>query len=585
MKHPIITLAHEMVTRENGVGHLGAAVKLDVMRLAETRLLATASSGGGKSYALRKLLEAAHGYVQQIVIDTEGEFSSLRKEFDYVFVAKGEATEPDPRTAATLARALLELGVSAIVDIYELHPRERRKFVRIFLEALIDAPKNLWHPALIVLDEAHEYAPEQSESEALDAVIALASKGRKRDFACILATQRPAKLHKDVAAECQNKLVGLANQDIDRKRSGDELGFRSKDELLTLRALDPGEFYVLGPAFRIGDERVRDPVKVLIDQVVTPHGRKAKAWRPRKAANSKQVKAALTALAKIPKQAEQEIRDLQAAVARIRELEREARELRKGQPKEDPKALEAAYEKGKESVMKEVHRKEREARVIKNQLLMKLKELGLLIEKLPEAGEYKSETTAGPLYAGHRTLPAPTPIRAPRPQHQARSDEEGDLKIGPTERAILKFLAARAGRAFSRTQIGVQTRYSRRSSTFQAAFPKLLRAGLIHDAGNGDLVILERMLDQVREILGSDFEASTLDRPEDWLPKLQPTPRKIFEVLLEHPDTPMTREELAQRTGYSARSSTFQSAFPELEKIGLIKKAHGGIQFNGESFT
>ena len=71
----------------------------------------------------------------------------------------------------------------------------------------MNAPKALWHPVLVVLDEAHIFAPEKGQSEALDAVIGLAALGRKREFCAILATQRISKLHKDVAAEWRRKIM------------------------------------------------------------------------------------------------------------------------------------------------------------------------------------------------------------------------------------------------------------------------------------------------------------------------------------------------------------------------------------------
>jgi nucleotide-binding universal stress UspA family protein len=52
--------------------------KLSVEQFLETRGLLQANSGGGKSYALRRIIEVLCGRVQQIIIDTEGEFASLR---------------------------------------------------------------------------------------------------------------------------------------------------------------------------------------------------------------------------------------------------------------------------------------------------------------------------------------------------------------------------------------------------------------------------------------------------------------------------------------------------------------------------
>src|SRR5688572_27041302 len=228
---------------------LGAGAPCDLDVLVDTRLLVQANSGGGKSHFLRRLLEQTHGQIQQLVIDPEGEFSTLREKGDYVLAARQHGdTLADPRSAKLLAEKLLELGVSAILDIYELKAHERIRFVRHFLEALVDAPKSLWHPAIVVVDEAHVYCPQQGEAESAGPVIDLATRGRKRGFCAVLATQRLSKLHKDAAAECNNKMIGRSALDVDMARASDELGFRGKDQQQRLRELGQGEFFAFGPA-------------------------------------------------------------------------------------------------------------------------------------------------------------------------------------------------------------------------------------------------------------------------------------------------------------------------------------------------
>jgi DNA helicase HerA-like ATPase len=244
---------------------LNNQIEIDLPKLIESKLLVQANSGGGKSWALRRILEQSHGKVQHIILDSEGEFGTLREKYDYVIAGKGGDTPAEPRSAALLARKLLELNVSAIIDLYELHPQERKRFVKLFLDSLINAPKELWHDCIVVIDEAHTYAPEKGQSEAMDAVIGLCALGRKRGFCAILATQRISKLSKDAAAECNNKLIGRASQDIDMKRAADELGFTSREQMLSLRALKPGEFYAFGPA--ISD----DVQKVTVGEVQTTH--------------------------------------------------------------------------------------------------------------------------------------------------------------------------------------------------------------------------------------------------------------------------------------------------------------------------
>lgn len=141
------------MTPELGSGERGA-VAIDVERLVAGRMLVEASSGAGKSWTVRRLLEQTHGAVQQLVLDPEGEFHTLRARFDFVLAGPGGDCPAEPRSAALLARKLLELGVSAIVDLSDANRTDQRRFVDAFLRALVHAPRSLWHPCLVVIDEA-----------------------------------------------------------------------------------------------------------------------------------------------------------------------------------------------------------------------------------------------------------------------------------------------------------------------------------------------------------------------------------------------------------------------------------------------
>ena len=117
-------------------------------------------------------------------------------------------------------------------------PDEIREWVRRAFEELIHLPRELWRPLLVALDEAHLFCPERGsgESVATQAVIDVATLGRKRGYCLIAATQRLSKLHKDCAAELLNKLIGFTD-DVDLQRAGGEV-IQSGD--------DPGANFVDG---------------------------------------------------------------------------------------------------------------------------------------------------------------------------------------------------------------------------------------------------------------------------------------------------------------------------------------------------
>lgn len=297
---------------------LGPDVPLDVPRLVETRMLVQANSGGGKSWAIRRLCEVAYGGAQQIILDPEGEFHTLREKFDYVLAGRSGGDCPaDLKSAALLARRLLELNVSAVVDIFELGA-QRARFVRLFLEALMQAPRELWHPTIVVIDEANKFCPEHGKAESHDAVIDLMTRGRKRGFAGVLATQRISDLAKSAAAECNNKLIGRSSLDVDMKRAAAEIGFTSKEEQLSLRRLDDGQFYAFGPAL------TRAVTKFRVGPVTTTHPRAGQRAVPVTAPRER-VRKILAQLADLPQEAEAEAQTVGELRARVRELERAAK--------------------------------------------------------------------------------------------------------------------------------------------------------------------------------------------------------------------------------------------------------------------
>lgn len=308
---------------------LGEDCVVDLDRLVDTRALVQGNSGAGKSYLIRRILEQTHGKVQHLVIDPEGEFSTLREKFDYVYAApQGGDTAADPRTAALLAERLLDVGASAILDIFELDLDARRLFVRRFVEAIVDAPKTLWHPALVVIDELHDFCPQDGEAESAAAVKSLASKGRKRGFSLIAATQRISKLHKDVAAECNNKLTGRTGLDVDVKRAAEDLGMTKADATLALRALDPekGEWYAYGPAICASVQRVH------VGPVQTKHPKAGSRMSFRAPPPTDAVRALLPKLSDLPAEAEKRTKSLEDLKKDNAQLRRELTEARKAMP-------------------------------------------------------------------------------------------------------------------------------------------------------------------------------------------------------------------------------------------------------------
>lgn len=300
-------------TSEEGV------VSLDVNKLVDSRMLIQGNSGGGKSWLARLLCERAADKVPIIILDPEGEFASLREKIDAILVGPDGDIPTDLRSAPLLARKLVELQISGIIDLYELKPHDRREYVKRFLEALVELPRDLWHPTLVVIDEAHKFAPEKGTGEAVStqAVINLMSLGRKRGYAGILATQRFSKLHNDTIAETNNVVIGRTWLDADQKRAGEYLGLATADRR-RLRELKPGEFYAFGPALSIGGL-----VKFKSDKVATTHPKAGQRHKIKPPKASDAIQHIIGQIDDLPSEVEKEAKTLTEfqAKAKTREAE------------------------------------------------------------------------------------------------------------------------------------------------------------------------------------------------------------------------------------------------------------------------
>ena len=257
-----------------GVGPSGDPISIDLEELLATRLLVQGNSGSGKSHLLRRLLEKSAGQVQQVVIDPEGDFVTLADRYGHVPV---EAADHSERDIARLAGRIREHRASVVLSLEGLEAEGQMRCAAAFLSALFDAPRDHWYPALVVVDEAQLFAPagggevaEDVRRASLSAMTNLMCRGRKRGLAGVIATQRLAKLAKNVAAEASNFLMGRTFLDIDMARAADLLGMERR-AAEAIRDLPRGTFLALGPAIS------RRPIAAAIGEVET----KARSMSPK----------------------------------------------------------------------------------------------------------------------------------------------------------------------------------------------------------------------------------------------------------------------------------------------------------------
>src|ERR1700742_371699 len=249
------------VAIEIGRTATGEAAALDLEELLATRLLVQGNSGSGKSHLLRRLLEQSVPWVQQAIIDPEGDFVTVAEKFGHVVIDAEAHTERGLQVAGERARIH---SVSTVLYFEGLDAENQLRRAAAFLGGLFEFGRYHWYPMLVVVDEAQLFAPavagevsDEARKLSLGAMTNLMCRGRKRGLAGVIATQRLAKLAKNVAAEASNFLMGRTFLDIDMARAADLLGMERR-QADAFRDLARGQFMALGSALS------RRPISVQI---------------------------------------------------------------------------------------------------------------------------------------------------------------------------------------------------------------------------------------------------------------------------------------------------------------------------------
>jgi hypothetical protein len=295
--------------------------ELQLEVLCTSHMLIQGASGSGKSYLLRVLAEQLCGTIQTIIIDPEGEYNTLREKFPFVLVGEGGETPASVKTADLLAKRLVEIGASAICDLYALEREDQQEWIRLFITSLMSLPRSQWKPLVVIIDEAHLFVPEKGEGSAIStrAVEDFCSRGRKHGIGIILATQRITKVSNNAAGNLQNYFIGRTFIQTDRERAAKVMGVPNRQAekeafFSDLKVLKPGQFWALGVAVTV------DKALVTVQSAQTTHP-KAGALTTHKPPAPDKIRAMLPQLADLPKEAATE-------EAEIEQLRREANKLR-----------------------------------------------------------------------------------------------------------------------------------------------------------------------------------------------------------------------------------------------------------------
>jgi len=569
------------------IGHAGdAPLELQLDRLLGSHAGIIANSGGGKSGLLRKILERTHGRVQHLVLDVEDEFYTLREKFDYVIAGGDGGDVPIALdTAASLARSALEHGFSLIVQLNDLGA-DAPEYVSRFLEGLMSAPKDLWHPVLVTIDELQRFAARDA-GEATPAIKDLMFRGRKRGFTGLFASLRMAEIDPAIRGMVNNWLLGRVGQALDRRTMAEQLGFSAKDGRDKLAQMAERHFWAMGPALAV------EPLLFKVDDVETTpvHAGQAKVATPPAPQALRAILASLAAAA-TPASAEVPASYPDDTI-----------------PAEPTAALRKGGEVGRMLVERDTRIAELEANLDRSETLRTLAEnyardaagriekllqaasgavdvlgdlqarLARVVESQAKAGAEAAPQEDGAVEpvsrpaAGRSAAPPPPP----KPPHSPAVDEAAGDRLRDGRQAILDWThwaTVMFGDAPIRRDLLAQLVGKHvRTKTFLNDLGALRTAGLIDYGEGGGVRLTEAGLPRARK---TEAPATPADLRERLKTLLTPAQARLFDMLVRAWPETIARGAIADAVGKHVRTKTFLNDLGRLHSLGFVAYAPAG---------
>ncbi|MCK4269075.1 MAG: DUF87 domain-containing protein, partial [Methanogenium sp.] len=216
--------------------------KINAQELVTGRTCIIAQSGAGKSWSIAVLCEqlCKHG-IGFCLIDTEGEYFSLKEKFDITWVGADEECDVDIEKV-NLKSLISEAVRESKAIIYDVSEVDMIPRVTRLAHVLYDVATELRTPYLLIIEEADKFIPQSRDS--IKKIEEISRRGRKRGLGLLVATQRPAIVTKNILSQCNSQIIGKLSIENDLKAVS--LFFSSKQEVEELTTLTPGDFFVMG---------------------------------------------------------------------------------------------------------------------------------------------------------------------------------------------------------------------------------------------------------------------------------------------------------------------------------------------------
>jgi hypothetical protein len=222
--------------------NLASGIGIDVQTMMTGRGCVIGQSGSGKSFLAGVIAEELCKLNMPFcVVDTEGEYSSLKTAFDVIVVGgENKDVEVDIDYSKLFSESIAN-DIPVVLDFSDVV--DRKELVYKALQALYDLEDKIRKPYLVFIEEADKFAP-QVLSKNSNIIEEISVRGRKRGVGLLLTTQRPANISKNVLSQCSYGFIGKLT--IDNDLSAIKILFEDRDKLVSVTRLKVGEFLPFG---------------------------------------------------------------------------------------------------------------------------------------------------------------------------------------------------------------------------------------------------------------------------------------------------------------------------------------------------